>query len=155
MAGFPEPGKQDRQQWLGLILLVLLSQVVIYAGVPTVQSPMEAVPPGRVDVQLFSLGSSGLWGEVVAEHGKMDASMVIVNDTDEADLTVCPGIGPELARSIIAARTQSRFFSWDDLRKRVKGIGPATVMRLQNEGVRLNRWDQPVKAMPMATPDMD
>jgi competence protein ComEA len=53
-----------------------------------------------------------------------------VNSASEEELQRLPGIGPVMARKIIAARTAEPFKVPDDLR-RVKGIGPKTMDRLR------------------------
>jgi competence protein ComEA len=45
-------------------------------------------------------------------------------------LTALPGLGPGLVRNWIAAREERPFRSLDDLERRVRGIGPATLARI-------------------------
>lgn len=59
--------------------------------------------------------------------GAYDSGLVDVNFDSEADLDSLPGIGPSLAKAIIAARPYSRP---EDI-ERVKGISPAMVSRLR------------------------
>lgn len=59
--------------------------------------------------------------------GAYDPGLVDVNFDSEADLDSLPGIGPSLAKAIIAARPYSRP---EDI-ERVKGISPAMVSRLR------------------------
>src|SRR5690606_34424271 len=54
-----------------------------------------------------------------------------LNRATEAELTALPGIGPALARRIVALREeQGRFRSVEDLEK-VVGIGPSLLERLR------------------------
>jgi competence protein ComEA len=53
-----------------------------------------------------------------------------VNRAGEAELQRLPRVGPVLAAAIVAARTESRFATVDDLR-RVRGIGPKTLDALR------------------------
>jgi competence protein ComEA len=46
-------------------------------------------------------------------------------------LTALPHIGPTLARRIVEARADGPFRSPEDLRARVRGIGPATLAQIQ------------------------
>lgn len=46
-------------------------------------------------------------------------------------LTALPHIGPTLARRIVEARSDGTFRSPEDIRARVRGIGPATLARIQ------------------------
>ncbi len=58
------------------------------------------------------------------------SGQIDVNQADQRQLAILPGVGPALAARIIEARQQQPFTSLDDL-VRVRGIGPATV-----EGLR-------------------
>lgn len=53
-----------------------------------------------------------------------------VNAASEEELQRLPGVGPVMARKIVAARGVERFKAPDDLR-RVKGIGPKTMDNLR------------------------
>ena len=57
-------------------------------------------------------------------------SRVDLNRAPAATLETLPGIGPALARRIVAARAERPFSSVEDL-ERVPGIGPATMARLR------------------------
>jgi competence protein ComEA len=45
-------------------------------------------------------------------------------------LTALPGLGPGLVRNWVEARRERPFRSLDDLERRVRGIGPATLARI-------------------------
>src|SRR5438874_663438 len=45
-------------------------------------------------------------------------------------LTALPHIGPALANRIIEARSERPFTSLDDIRDRVRGVGPVTLTRI-------------------------
>lgn len=61
-----------------------------------------------------------------------------VNAADENGLTSVKGIGPSLAKAIVGERgKQGAFKDADDLAGRVKGLGPKSVGRLQNEGLTI------------------
>lgn len=105
------------------------------------------------DLELAAAGSrAGVWGatdwERLAEDRRAlreeEAELAIgreraapppgsidPNAATEEELTALPGVGPALARRIIAARADGAFRSADDLR-RVPGIGPAMVERLRS-----------------------
>jgi competence ComEA-like helix-hairpin-helix protein len=56
---------------------------------------------------------------------------VDINRGTPADLQLLPGIGPVLARRIVAKRERlGGFASWQQLRA-VRGVGPATISRLR------------------------
>ena len=56
---------------------------------------------------------------------------VNVNTADQKTLEKLPRIGPALAKRIIAHRSQNGYFSSIKDLEEVKGIGPATVSKLQ------------------------
>ncbi len=55
---------------------------------------------------------------------------VQVNEADEAELMLLPGIGPVLAQRIVVERKTNGPYTSPDQMERVKGIGPKTVRRL-------------------------
>jgi competence protein ComEA len=59
---------------------------------------------------------------------------VEVNSASQAMLESLPHVGPALAERLIKARP---FYSWDDLRLRVKGVGPSTATKLSAAGLRV------------------
>ncbi|QPF73659.1 helix-hairpin-helix domain-containing protein [Roseateles sp. DAIF2] len=60
-----------------------------------------------------------------------------LNQADRAELESLPGIGPQLAERLLAARAQGPFADWAELRRRVRGIGPALARRLSDAGLRV------------------
>lgn len=60
-----------------------------------------------------------------------------INTATQAQLESLPGIGPQLAERMLAARAQSPFADWADLRRRVKGLGPSTARKLSGAGLRV------------------
>ncbi len=54
------------------------------------------------------------------------------NRADEPELQRLPGVGPSVARAIVAFRTREGGFGGPDDLTRVRGIGPATVTRLRD-----------------------
>jgi competence protein ComEA len=56
--------------------------------------------------------------------------IVDLNSAPAEVFSALPGIGPKLAAQIVEARRESPFVSLDDLDRRTRGIGPATVARL-------------------------
>ncbi|HEY4080975.1 MAG TPA: helix-hairpin-helix domain-containing protein [Burkholderiaceae bacterium] len=79
-------------------------------------------------------GVSASWGQ---------SAQLEINTATQAQLESLPGIGPALAERILAARKTALFADWDDLRHRVKGIGPATARKLSDSGLRVQ--GQPAK----------
>lgn len=60
---------------------------------------------------------------------------VDINQATAADLDGIRGIGPGTSTRILEARQKGPFTDWNDLIKRVKGIGPTSAVRLSAEGV--------------------
>jgi len=58
-----------------------------------------------------------------------------INRASQAELERLRGVGPHLSARILAARDQTLFSDWDDLRRRVAGLGPAQSARLSREGL--------------------
>jgi competence protein ComEA len=69
--------------------------------------------------------------------------------TPEA-LASLPHIGPTLARRIADARAQGPFRSPDDLRARVRGIGPSTLAQIEPY-LRIDAW--PLEAPRLVVPE--
>jgi competence protein ComEA len=70
-----------------------------------------------------------------------------LNEATQAQLESLPGIGPALAERLLAARQQAPFMDWDDLRRRVRGIGAASAGKLSDQGLRIagRAWAEPLK----------
>ena len=62
---------------------------------------------------------------------------VEVNQASQAELERLRGIGPAMSEQLIEQRTQRPFSDWDDLRRRVRGLGPASMRRLSAEGLTI------------------
>lgn len=67
---------------------------------------------------------------------KSNNAAVNINTASESELDSLPGVGPAMAKRIVAERERSPFSSVDDL-LRVKGIGPAKLAKLRSR-VRVN-----------------
>lgn len=60
---------------------------------------------------------------------------VDVNTATEADLDGVKGIGPRTTALILTERARGPFKSWQDLMTRVKGIKPASAVKLSANGL--------------------
>lgn len=58
-----------------------------------------------------------------------------INRASQAELEALHGVGPQLSTRIIQAREARPFKDWEDLRRRVTGLGPAKSVRLSREGL--------------------
>ena len=89
--------------------------------------------PGETPSAAAALSAPAPQGIGTGTQGSAAGTLVNLNSAPVAVLETLPGIGPTLARRIIADREQNgRFARVDDLR-RVRGIGPRT-------GARLKPW---------------
>jgi len=68
---------------------------------------------------------------------------VDVNKATPAELDAIKGVGPSMSESILEARKQGEFKSWDDFIARVKGVKEKMAERLSAEGLTIN--GQPFK----------
>ena len=68
---------------------------------------------------------SGLWA--------MD-----INHASEAELDGLLGVGPAFTRRLMAERSRGPFASWDDLMRRVSGMGRITAQKLSDQGLTVN-----------------
>ncbi len=128
-----EPNADDRRQFLILIVGSLLINLVAAWWSTHAVSPSDAVPAGEALIDTHVDAKGRVWGVPIAETGRQAPSKVIVNTADRPALLACPGIGP-----IIAERREMPFRSWDDLQRRVPGLGPAKINQLRIDGVRLD-----------------
>jgi competence protein ComEA len=63
---------------------------------------------------------------------------VDVNDATVADLDSIKGIGPGTSSKILEQRQAGKFKDWDDLIRRVSGIGDKRAAKLSTEGLTVN-----------------
>ena len=61
-----------------------------------------------------------------------------INDANRAQLEQLDGVGVTMAEQMLTERTKAPFAGWDDLRKRVKGIGAKRARQWQAQGVTVN-----------------
>ncbi len=59
---------------------------------------------------------------------------VDANKASAKELEAVKGIGPALSAKIVKARADAPFRNWDDMMKRVSGVGPVTATRLSTQG---------------------
>jgi len=63
---------------------------------------------------------------------------VNINEADYEELQTVPGIGPVTAGSIVAERGQGGpFTNWEELQRRVSGVGPSTIANIKASGAVL------------------
>lgn len=138
MEAVSEPTAGERRQFLILILVTLLINLVAAWQTPRGTAPADAVPLGELVIDAAPGPDGRMWGEPIAEPGRQAASQVVLNQADRSALLACPGIGPVTADRLLAARREGPFLSWDDLSRRVPGLGETRIAQLRAAGVRLN-----------------
>lgn len=63
-----------------------------------------------------------------------------LNNATRAQLESLQGIGPSLAEKILLARRKGPFHDWNDLRRRVRGVGTKLATKLSAQGLVVNGW---------------
>lgn len=138
MAGLaPEPRhfRQTLLLWLGG--LVLSGACAWWQAHPHL-TLAEAVPRGVAQIAVTPDEDGVPWAEPIVEYKPVAPGKVVLAVASYEELLACPGIGPRLARRLLAARRERPFTDWADLRQRVPGCGPALIAELRKAGVRLD-----------------
>lgn len=76
-----------------------------------------------------------LW--TLAWMGLTGAQPLDLNQANEMMLDGLQGVGPTLTRAVLSEREKAPFKDWDDVTRRVKGIGPNKARHLSEQGVRV------------------
>ena len=61
-----------------------------------------------------------------------------INEATRAQIEQLDGVGVTMADRMLEERARQPFAGWDDLRKRVKGLGPRRIEQWQAQGVTVN-----------------
>ena len=91
----------------------------------------------RLTTLAFMIAGGAAPGLLPARHAQAQPAVVEINNATEAELDSIRGIGPPMTRSILAERRAAPFDDWQDLMRRVKGIGPARAVQWSNDGLRV------------------
>ena len=75
--------------------------------------------------------SAGAGGDVAGRGGPPPVLKIDPNTAPVTLLTILPALGPARAAAIVEERAARPFESPEDLERRVKGIGPATLERIR------------------------
>jgi hypothetical protein len=138
---FPGPTDGSRRQWLLLFLLILLSQLGVIAWRQAAPpAAVHLLPPVKAIIEVTDPSAPPLSSgavRVVAELGPISPRKVRINRATREELLACPGLGEAMVDRLLDARRQRPFADWDDLRRRVKGLGPARLDGLRQAGVEL------------------
>lgn len=96
----------------------------------------------RLTTLVFMIAVGAAPGLLPALHAQpaqtqVQPAVVDINTATEAELDSIRGIGPPMTRSILAERRVAPFEDWQDLMRRVKGIGPARAGQWSTDGLRV------------------
>lgn len=78
---------------------------------------------------------TALVGLVLVLGGSPSQAAIEANQASQAELETVTGIGPNLSARILQARHDQAFRDWEDLLKRVSGLGSANAVKLSRAGL--------------------
>lgn len=131
--------QKELRQFRFLLLLPLLASLYFYLTASSAIKLKEAWPDGPAQIVVSENAAGQLEFSALHEKHEKKPYHVIVNEATHAELMRCPGIGSKTASLILLERQFGKFIDWRDLQDRVKMIGEAKILRLQEAGVKLNR----------------
>lgn len=138
MAVTPSFDPLEIRQFGLITLATLLGGVLAWCFRPDALPLHTLLPPAKVELEVATDAFGNRYGVVVGEYGPWAPRNVILNTADAEALLVIPGIGSSTAARILRERQRGGpFIDWQDLGRRVPGIGPARIADLQKLGVRL------------------
>jgi competence ComEA-like helix-hairpin-helix protein len=113
------------------LVVVLLASGVLRAGCAPRIPPREMLPGQAVDPSALADSAEALAAQEARRSRPLEAGETLdPNRAPEEELDRLPGVGPGLARAILAARDTLPFRSPEEL-ARVRGIGSSTLERLR------------------------
>lgn len=130
-----------------MLLVVVLGVLITAAAAQTDTAPLEVEVKEHVD---HIIVDKALYNQLNRIEAKLDWILskypddsepegVNINEADYEELQTVPGIGPVTAGSIVAERGQGGpFTNWEELQRRVSGVGPSTIANIQASGARLD-----------------
>lgn len=85
---------------------------------------------------------------LLAAGARAKATLLELNTASRAQLESLAGLGPGLVERMLQARAKRPFEGWQDLRQRVRGVGPALALKLSTQGLRVagQAWNSPAAA---------
>ena len=117
--------KQER-----LVVIFLAAALAVGAAVKVLRSERASPPPRPTEVE-FDLAKPKPPVDAAALAEAAAPIKINVNAADAAALCALPGIGPAYAARIVAYRESHGPFECSEDLTAVKGIGPATVKKLE------------------------
>jgi len=99
-------------------------------------------------VEALRRRSALIWVLMLAIDARAQAKTLELNTASRAQLESLAGLGPGLVESMLQARAEKPFEGWQDLRQRVRGVGPALALKLSTQGLRVagQAWNSPAAA---------
>jgi competence protein ComEA len=115
---------------LGLVGLGFVARVRWPDSKPALDCPPEAVRLDAAGLATCGPGTVPTGAQALALGLKLD-----LNSASEAELALLPGVGRDLARRLVTARSElGRFSSWEDV-DAVPGVGAAKLETLRSATV--------------------
>lgn len=141
----PSPTPQDRELRVSVAGAVARPDVYRLRAGSLVQDALRAAGGATAEADLSQLNlarevrdQEQIWVPSAAQPGTTpspapdQAGRLNLNAATTSELETLPGIGPELARRIVAFRDQEGPFGSPDELRNVPGIGDATMLRLKD-----------------------
>ena len=83
-------------------------------------------------------GSKSIVIGLLAAIGLACQAAVDVNQATRAELEAVAGLGPAISERILDQRRKGAFKDWQDLIRRVKGVGESNAAKFSAEGLTVN-----------------
>ncbi len=99
----------------------------------------DAWPDGPAQIVVGENAAGNLEFRELHEKHRKKPTHVVINEATYEELVQCPGIGSKTASLILLERQFGQFADWRDLQDRIKNVGEAKILRLQEAGVKLSR----------------
>lgn len=131
--------QKELRQFRLLLFLPLLAGLYFQMTASSAIQLKDAWPDGPAQIVVGENTSGNLEFRELHEKHKKKATHVVINEATHEELMQCPGIGTKTASLILTERQFGQFVDWRDLQDRVKNIGEAKILRLQETGVKLSR----------------
>ncbi len=108
------------------------------ASMPAWCAPSTEQPPRTRRRLLRSLAALALLPLGVAHGQDLTPPTLELNRASRAELESLPGLGPAMASQLLARREDAPYADWQDLARRVRGMGPKLREKLSAAGLRVN-----------------
>lgn len=120
-------------------LIFLAAVALLGAATRAVRARRPVVPPAPIDGQIAAVDSladrparRARQGRATVTRGPQSTNRIDIDVASADEIEQLPGIGPSLARRIVADRNANGPFGCLAALDRVKGVGPALLARLDS-----------------------